>query len=134
MLVVLDASAAVDLLLCTERASAVTRALRTVSEAHAPELIDPEVVAVIRRWTQRGWLGVEAAGRAVDELGELALVRHRHVALRRRVWQLRDRCSAYDACYVALAETLGAGLLTTDARLGRAAHDLVDVVPRPAGA
>ena len=101
--------------------------LASVGEAHAPELIDPEVVAVIRRWTLRGWLASEAGGRAVEELGELALVRHRHAALRRRAWDLRDRCSAYDACYVALAELLGAELLTTDARLGRAAHGLVEV-------
>ncbi|MGI8577955.1 MAG: hypothetical protein ACR2KG_08565 [Nocardioidaceae bacterium] len=61
-------------------------------------------------------------------MGELALVRHRHLVLRRRAWELRDRCSAYEACYVALAETLGADLLTTDDRLGRAAHGLVNVV------
>lgn len=127
-MIVLDASAAVDLLLGTERANGVAQALGAVTEAHAPELIDPEVMAVIRRWALRGWLAVEAAGRAVDDLGELALVRHSHVALRRRAWELRDRCSSYDACYVALAESLGAGLLTTDARLGRAAHGLVDVV------
>jgi len=129
VVVVLDASAAVDLLLGTERASGVAQVLSSVSEVHAPELIDPEVIAVVRRWTLRGWLTVEAGGRAVDELGELALVRHRHVALRRRVWELRNRCSAYDACYVALAETLGAELLTTDARLRRAAYGLVDIVP-----
>lgn len=127
-LIVLDASAAVDLLLSTERAPGIVRALSSVSEAHAPELIDPEVVAVIRRWTLRGWLGAEAGGRAVDELGQLSLVRHRHAQLRRRVWDLRHRCSAYDACYVALAELLGADLLTTDARLGQAARGLVKLV------
>ncbi len=127
-MIVLDASAALDLLLGTERASAIARVLGSVTEAHAPELIDPEVIAVVRRWTLRGWLAVEAATRAVDELGELALIRHRHVPLRRRAWELRDRCSAYDACYVALAEALGAQLLTTDARLGRAVHGLVEVL------
>jgi len=126
--IVLDASAAVDLLLGTERAADVGQALGSATEAHAPELIDPEVIAVVRRWTLRGWLTVETGGRAVDELGQLALVRHGHGALRPRAWELRDRCSAYDACYVALAETLGAELLTTDARLRRAAHGLVDVI------
>jgi len=36
-------------------------------------------------------------------------------------WELRDRCSAGDALYVALALRSGEPLLTTDARLARAA-------------
>ncbi len=124
-MIVVDASAAVDLLLFTERAPAVAQALGSVSEAHAPELIDPEVLAVIRRFTRRGWLAPHTGARAVGELGELALVRHRHAGLRSRVWELRDRASAYDACYLALAEQLDAQLLTTDARLARAADGLV---------
>ncbi len=127
MIVVLDASAAVDLLLWTERAPAIAEALATVSEAHAPELIDPEALAVIRRFTLRGWIDATAGERAVSELGELALVRHRHGLLRERVWELRDRASAYDACYLALAEQLHAQLLTTDTRLARAARGLVEL-------
>ncbi len=126
-MIVLDAAAAVDLRLGTERSGGVAQLLRTVTQAHAPELIDPEVISVVRRWTLRGWLSVGTGERAVEELGELALVRHRHATLRHRAWELRDRCSAYDACYVALAETLGATLITTDARLARAARGLVDV-------
>ena len=130
-MIVLDASAAVDLLLSTERAPAITRTLGAVSEAHAPELIDPEALAVIRRFTLRGWIDAPAGARAVSELGELALVRHRHAGLRARVWELRDRASAHDACYFALAEQLGAQLLTTDGRLARAARGLVELTISP---
>lgn len=105
--------------------------LSAVAEADAPELLDPEVLAVIRRWTRTGSLAVQTGARAVEELGELAVVRHRHAGVRRRAWELRNRCSAYDACYVALAELLDAELLTTDARLGRAARGLVAVAATP---
>ena len=54
-------------------------------------------------------------------------MRHRHAPLRRRAWELRDRCSAYDAFYLALAEALDAELLTTDTRFARTARELVSV-------
>jgi predicted nucleic acid-binding protein len=38
-----------------------------------------------------------------------------------RVWELRANVTAYDAWYVALAESLGAKLATLDTRLSRAA-------------
>lgn len=38
-------------------------------------------------------------------------------AVAARVWELRDRCTAYDAWYVALAERLDAPLATLDLRL-----------------
>ncbi|WP_026819119.1 type II toxin-antitoxin system VapC family toxin [Arthrobacter castelli] len=126
-MIVIDASAAVDLLLSTDRAGAVGQALSTVGEIHAPELIEPEIMSVVRRWTLRGWLPAEHGRRAVEELGELSLVCHRHAGLRRRVWELRNRCSAYGAFYVALAEVLDAELLTTDDRLRRAAGGLIPV-------
>ena len=37
--------------------------------------------------------------------------------LLRRVWELRGKVTAYDACYVALAEGLECALLTADQRL-----------------
>jgi len=37
-----------------------------------------------------------------------------------RAWELRYNLSAYDACYVALAEVLGARLVTADQSLVRA--------------
>jgi predicted nucleic acid-binding protein len=41
-------------------------------------------------------------------------------SLVRRVWELRNNLTAYDACYVALAEALGCTLLTADVKLSRA--------------
>jgi predicted nucleic acid-binding protein len=126
--IVVDASAVVDLLLVTSRGPWVAAALARRPEAHVPELLDPEVLAVVRRWRHRGWIEPHAADRAVDELGDLAVVRHGHAPLRARMWAVRDRCSPYDACYVALAESLDAELLTTDDRLARAAGGLVPIV------
>lgn len=126
-MIVVDASALVELLLNTPRAPEVRQALAAVGEGHAPELVEPETLGAVRRWLARGWISTEAGERAVRELGELALVRHRHGALRDRIWALRDRCSTYDACYVVLAEALDARLLTADMRLSRAARGLVPV-------
>jgi predicted nucleic acid-binding protein len=39
--------------------------------------------------------------------------------LLRRIWQLRDNLTSYDACYLALAEALGVSLLTMDSRLAK---------------
>lgn len=46
------------------------------------------------------------------------------------MWALRDRLTAYDAVYVALAEALRATLVTCDGRLARAPGSaaLVDLV------
>ena len=47
----------------------------------------------------------------------MPLARVPHVALLPRIWQLRHNLSVYDAAYVALAEALGAPLLTADRTL-----------------
>lgn len=62
-----------------------------------------------------------AAGRAVlTDLSALRLVRHPHYPYLSRIWELRSNLTAYDAAYVALAEALGAPLLTLDGRMARA--------------
>lgn len=87
---------------------------------HAPELIDLEVLSVLRRRHALGQLDGRRASLALVDLAELPLRRAPHRALLRRCWQLRDNVTVYDASYVALAELLGATLVTVDARLGRA--------------
>jgi predicted nucleic acid-binding protein len=89
-------------------------------ELAAPELLDLEVVSVLRRQLSVGKLDARRAGLALDDLLELPIRRVSHRALLRRCWQLRDNLSVYDAAYVALAEALDTLLLTADARLAKA--------------
>lgn len=86
----------------------------------APELVNLEVVSVLRRAARAGRLEERRSAQALADLGALPLRRVSHLPLLPRVWELRDNLTAYDAAYVALAEVLGALLLTADGPLKRA--------------
>lgn len=92
-----------------------------------PDLCDVEVVAALRRLVLSGILDPDRAAEALDDYAALPLSRHGHVPLPRRILELRDNLSPYDAVYVVPAEVLGAGLLTADDRLGRAVKTHTDV-------
>jgi predicted nucleic acid-binding protein len=62
----------------------------------------------------------ERAEEAIDDLGLLRVVRHGHLDLATRAWELRENLTAYDAVYVALAESLDATVVTCDRALGAA--------------
>src|SRR3954470_20713183 len=86
----------------------------------APEVIDPEVLSVLRRLHRAGALDARRAQLALTDLIDTLLTRVPHRGLLLRGWELRDNLSAYDACYVALAEALDTLLLTADGRPARA--------------
>jgi predicted nucleic acid-binding protein len=86
----------------------------------APALIDLEVLSVVRRAARSGRLTDRRARQALADLAALALLRAPHLALLPRIWELRENLTAYDGAYVALAEAIGADLLTADGRLGGA--------------
>lgn len=71
-----------------------------------------------------------AAGELLDSYFQLPLERHSHGRLLARVVSLWANFAAYDAVYVALAEELGAPLVTLDVRLARAAraHTSLEVI------
>jgi predicted nucleic acid-binding protein len=123
--IVLDASAAIELVLRTERADRIAaRALDPTQRLHAPHLIDIEVVQVLRRLHLARELTLDRAELAFTDFEKLVVERHAHRSLLRRVWALRSVMSAYDAAYVALAEGLSAPLLTCDEKLSRShGHD-----------
>jgi len=80
-------------------------------------------VSGLRRAARDRALSDERAAQAIGDYADLPLTRHGHAGLMTRMFDLRANFSAYDATYVALAEQLGAELLTTDDRLARAARE-----------
>ena len=121
MTVILDASVVVELVLGTQVGARVReRLLDPRIFLHGPELLDLEVLNVLRRYVQAGRVAADRAEAAVRRLNELDLRRHRHGPMSSRIWSWRANLTAYDAAYVALAEVLGGPLLTTDARLANA--------------
>jgi predicted nucleic acid-binding protein len=120
-LIVIDASALLEMLLRTVRAERLMeRALEASERLHAPHLIDIEVTQALRRLVQREEVTSMRAEQALDDFGRLVIERHAHQSLTLRIWQLRESLTAYDGAYVALAEALRAPLLTCDAKLARA--------------
>jgi predicted nucleic acid-binding protein len=114
--IVLDASAVLELLLGTETGAAVQERLRAERLA-APHLLDVEVLHVLRRYERASEITGRRGQQALDDLGDLPMTRYPHAPLLRRMWQLRANLTGYDAAYVALAETLEIPLLTCDAKL-----------------
>lgn len=93
----------------------------------APHLLDIEVVSALRSMLHRSEIAGVVAQRALRRLAALPITRLPHRPLFQRCWQLRDNLSIYDASYVALAEILGATLLTSDGRLARSPGIRCDV-------
>jgi predicted nucleic acid-binding protein len=89
---------------------------------HAPELLDIEVLQVLRRFEREGSLSPERARECLEDFGSFLIERYPHHLLLDRAWELRANLTAYDAAYVTLAELLRAPLLTCDSRLARAPH------------
>jgi predicted nucleic acid-binding protein len=120
-MIVIDASAMIETLLRTDSGLRVEERIFAKGETiHAPHLIDIEVVQVFRRYCMLGEIETERAGEAMEDFEDFPIHRYRHDLFISRIWQLRHNVTAYDAVYIALAESLPAVLLTCDARLARA--------------
>ncbi len=124
-MIVVDASAMLELLLDTPLGPAVARrVLKGQETLHAPHLVDVEVAQAVRRFVRSGGLDAVRGLQAIEDLADLSLTRYPHYPFLSRIWELRHSMTAYDAAYVALAEALDAPLLTHDAALATASgHD-----------
>lgn len=125
-MIVVDCSAILDALVRDD----VERLHESLSARRfaAPTVIDYEMLSGLRGLVRGGHLSGHAAHDALTDLDQLPLERwHLAEPLRRRVFDLRDNFSAYDAAYVVLAESLGCPLLTRDKGMAKAAARHVTV-------
>lgn len=117
-MIVLDASAVIDLLLRSNGVESIEdRVFAPGQSLHVPHLLDLEVAQVLRRYVMKGEVAESRAEEALDDLAALRLQRYPHDVLLTRIWELRHTVTAYDAAYLALAEVLDAPFLTRDRRL-----------------
>jgi predicted nucleic acid-binding protein len=119
MIAVIDASAAVEYLLRTALGESVVPLIEA-SALVAPELLDVEVLAVLRREVANRCLEGARAAEVLDDLRDWDVERITHRELLDAAWALRGRVTAYDAFYVAAARLRNATLITADGPLARA--------------
>lgn len=120
-MIVLDSSAAVEWLLGRPAAPGIAERFRDPEVAiHAPSLLGVEVASALRGLVLGGHMSPDRGALALADLEAADITMHDPTPLLPRAWTLRANLSSYDAVYVALAEVLGATLITGDARIARA--------------
>ncbi|HKQ33579.1 MAG TPA: type II toxin-antitoxin system VapC family toxin [Thermodesulfobacteriota bacterium] len=115
---VIDASVAVEYLLRTSLGRRISELIEGASLV-APELLDVEVLSVLRRAAIGKKLEENRAAMALEDLADWKVERIPHRALIREAWDLRHNVSAYDAFYVSAAQKYDIPLLTADGPLSR---------------
>jgi predicted nucleic acid-binding protein len=113
LMIVVDASLLIDAARGTPRVTLVMSGI----DMHAPATIDVEVLHGLRRAMFVGRVNEEQVESAITMLRDAPITRHWIKPYLDRIWALRHNITAYDAAYVALAESLGYPLLTRDRRL-----------------
>lgn len=122
-MIVLDASAAVELVLATPPGVAVARRVRGET-VHTPAHFDVEVIGAIRRAVARRLITDHEGLVTVADFQSLPLRRWPTKPFVQRAYQLRSTHTVADGMYVALAEGLAAPLITCDGRLAQShGHD-----------
>ena len=123
----LDASAVLEVPLRSRVGLEIEKRIFSSKETlFAPHLLDLEVAQALRRYCASGKITSDRGKEAIENLKNLPITRNEHDIFLHRVWELGHNMTAYDAVYVALAETLPAPLLTRDAHLASApGHDAV---------
>ena len=128
---VLDASAVVALLLDDGPDGRWVDDRVAEADLVAPHLMPFESANIIRRTAARGAIDDTQGFQALSVLFRLDIDLVPLASVGGRVWELRQNLTVYDASYVAVAERLGARLVTLDARLAAAPGIGCEVVAAP---
>ncbi|MDQ4104678.1 MAG: type II toxin-antitoxin system VapC family toxin [Actinomycetota bacterium] len=94
--------------------------VRDAGHVAAPDLVDVETVAVLRKRWLAGTISERRFLAAIDDLEAIDMGRYSALPLMRRSYEMRANVTPYDAAYVALAEIFGCELLTGDQSLAAA--------------
>ena len=131
MTIVIDASTAVAALVDRGPDGAWALQAMGTDDLAAPHLMPVEAANILRRAVLGRYLAAEVAAMAHADLLQLRIAHFPYEPHARRVWELRDNLTAYDAWYVALAEACDAPLVTLDRRLARASGPRCDFLIPP---
>jgi len=114
-MIVIDASLTIDLSLGTQTGHELWPQVESTSATlAAPDLIDLEILQVLRRQLNLKIIDIHRANEAIAVFNALPIDRYSHHLLAPRIWALRDNLTAYDAAYFALSELLDIPLCTRD--------------------
>jgi predicted nucleic acid-binding protein len=126
---VLDASVVTDALASAGPPGGQARRLLSQEPLlHVPGILTAEVTSALRSMLRRGDLDPDVARLAALQAATLRTRQYPFEPFLPRVWELRDDITTYDAWWVALAEQLGAPLVTADERLRRATGPRCEVL------
>ena len=124
-MIVLDASAAIEAYIDSPSTGEIDR-LFEENMLMAPQSLGVEVMQGFRRMVFAGESDERQASLAIRNIMELPIVKLPFEPFVERIWELRNNVSAHDAWYVAIAETFGVPLATTDRRLANATGPLCE--------
>lgn len=123
-MIVLDASAAIEIVLDRPSATVIREDVAATGPVLVPAHFEADAYSGLRRMVNTGVIGRGELPAAIQHVADMPGERVPLAPLLRAAYQLFDQVGAHDSFYVALALALRATLLTSDAPLARAAEQL----------